>query len=327
MRTLLLAAVLWLLAVLCSAASVVRTYPDGLQTLSDSVVLLTPPDSCLIPLAVEARASVAHGNAFGVAWKSDAESALYCATLAPVDDSKGDDIIADRYLLLSIFRRTDSADSLLLSLKLTKHVDCTSGGSNSIAAEFDHTRNQICIYAGDRDMLPLARLPLHPGFRGSLGVMAAGTVPFSIVVAEYQPDLCLRHATSWTEESLSTYFSTVSPQSPEGFWHYLDRSYDSRYSRPGGDYRLAVVASSAGAYDIIYLSGALTCADTWKPGMLKGRLEPTGFVGHYNLIWYDASFTPHSRDCSATLEHGSVLRFDLPLLKTSMRYSKSRQGR
>lgn len=325
MKTVLLV-VVWMLTALCSAAAVVRTYPDGLQMLSDSVVLFSPPDSCLIPLAVEARASVDHGNAFGVVWKSDGDSALYYATLAPVDDSVGDDVIADRYLLLSVFRRSASVDSLLLSHKLTKHVDC-AGGSNSIAAEFDLSHNQIGIYAGDRDMLPVAQLPLPSGFRGHLGVMAVGTVSFSVVVAEYQPDFELRHATSWTEERLRNYFATISPPSPEGFWNYLDRNYDNRYSRPGGDYCLAVVASSAGAYDIIYLSGALTFADRWTPGMLKGRLEPTGFIGHYNLIWYDASFIPHSRDCSATLEHDSVLRFDLPLLKTSMRYSKSRQGR
>ncbi len=56
--------------------------------------------------------------------------------------------------------------------------------------------------------------------------------------------------------------------------------------------------------------------------MLKGRLKPTIFVGHYDLEWIDSTFAPIDRDIHATITDGAILTLSFPLLKTTLRFSR-----
>ncbi|MDE6378334.1 MAG: hypothetical protein K2K72_06285, partial [Duncaniella sp.] len=110
----------------------------------------------------------------------------------------------------------------------------------------------------------------------------------------------------------------------EGFWTYFDRQNDPAYARPGGRYTLALLRSADGeGYDLLLVDGAEVCADRWKPMMLKGRLRPTVFAGHYDLEWIDSTFRPVSRDIHATIENGSLLTLSFPLYRTTLRFAKA----
>lgn len=110
----------------------------------------------------------------------------------------------------------------------------------------------------------------------------------------------------------------------EGYWLYLDRDTDPRMLNTGGSYRLATVARPDGCIEIIYLGGAKSAGDRWKPMMLKGLLTPTTFVNHYNLVWYDAYGSRIDSETSADITDGSILRLNFPLHGGSIRFQKSK---
>lgn len=119
----------------------------------------------------------------------------------------------------------------------------------------------------------------------------------------------------------------------EGFWTYFDRNNDPKYARMGGRYTLGIVKrepdngaeapGDSACYDIIYVSGAQTYGDRWKPMMVKGVLRPTIFEGHYDMEWIDATFSPITEDINAVVESdGALLTLNFPMLRTTMRFSK-----
>ena len=149
------------------------------------------------------------------------------------------------------------------------------------------------------------------------------------MMAETEPDPYVMLQTEWTAEKIVAEFDRpdgIWPGSLEGQWVYLDRDTDTDKALPGGEYRLAIVRSGSG-YDILYMEGARTCASEWKCGMLKGRLMPTAFDGHFLLEWYDAEGYPAGRENYATLENPSLLSMSFPLLDSMLRFSRcSRAG-
>jgi hypothetical protein len=106
----------------------------------------------------------------------------------------------------------------------------------------------------------------------------------------------------------------------EGFWSYLDRNNDAKYAIVGGRYRIALVKDNDD-YLLIYLSGAQTNQINWAEGMIKGRLRPTIFHNHYDLIWYDSMFDIIDTDAYATIVD-SILTLEFPLYKTQIRFYK-----
>lgn len=113
--------------------------------------------------------------------------------------------------------------------------------------------------------------------------------------------------------------------SPCGVWQFLDRDNDPRWAKPGGRYMLGIAQSeeNANEYDIIYLDGAVTNAQKWEPGMLKGKLEATPFSRHYNLTWIDALFDilDRNEECSASLsDDGAILTLSFPMEHTTLRF-------
>lgn len=99
-------------------------------------------------------------------------------------------------------------------------------------------------------------------------------------------------------------------------WRYLDRDGDSRLAVVGGQYSLSQVG-----YDLIYIEGAKTNPGNWKPGMVKGRLIPTGFDGYYKLQWFDATGRELSGENYAEVDSDlGTLKLTFPQLKTSVRF-------
>ncbi|MDE7125645.1 MAG: hypothetical protein K2O12_04105, partial [Muribaculaceae bacterium] len=77
-------------------------------------------------------------------------------------------------------------------------------------------------------------------------------------------------------------------------------------------------------YDIIYLDGAETNADSWTAGTLKGRLHRSGFENEFDLQWFDADQRPAGIENSASLlNQGSTLQLNFPSLETQLRFRRN----
>ncbi len=115
-----------------------------------------------------------------------------------------------------------------------------------------------------------------------------------------------------TVEDIDAYLSESS-DAVERKWCYLDRDTDQRVLNLGGDYKLATIKRQDGAYDLVYIEGARVNGVNWKPMMIKGRLKPTPFVNHFDLVWYDAYGREVDTDTSADIIDTSILKLNFPL--------------
>jgi hypothetical protein len=202
-----------------------------------------------------------------------------------------------------------------------------SGRWNSVSVEWSAGR--MNVYVGDRLLAGCLSVEMPQPRCRRFGVTASDKVHVDEMMAETEPDPYVMLQTEWTAEKIVAEFDRpdgIWPGSLEGQWVYLDRDTDTDKALPGGEYRLAIVRSGSG-YDILYMEGARTCASEWKCGMLKGRLMPTAFDGHFLLEWYDAEGYPAGRENYATLENPSLLSMSFPLLDSMLRFSRcSRAG-
>ena len=126
-------------------------------------------------------------------------------------------------------------------------------------------------------------------------------------------------------DSLYAYLANSNNRT-ESLWIMLDRDIDARRFIIGGDYRLATVCSQdkSGAIDIIYIDGARVSHDKWKSMRLKGRLVPTPFTDHYDLMWVEPTGNVISEEASADiLENGTILRLNFPLYSSSVRFRRA----
>ena len=164
-------------------------------------------------------------------------------------------------------------------------------------------------------------------------------VKVSCFEIESTPSASFRLQSGWDLSDLDDIVGERSSQSaaPIGKWKFLDRDTNAKLAEPGGDYVVAVVphrhtdgcecslfGGEKAVYDIVYISGARVLAANWKPGMLKGRLYPTGFEGHFALQWFDAEMTDVGRELFADVESVSLLTFRFPLLKSQLRFARVR---
>lgn len=114
-----------------------------------------------------------------------------------------------------------------------------------------------------------------------------------------------------------------------GVWRVLDRSMDESLLRLGGDYELAIVPADGknggdSGYELVYLSGARVSAARWKPGMVKGRLLPSGISGVYDLIWVDAECRTMESGLKAQAGADGTLRLLFPYQASEIRLTRVR---
>lgn len=185
-----------------------------------------------------------------------------------------------------------------------------SGGFNTLAVEWAPDGSATVLGGADklRVLLQVDGL-VKP--TDSLGVTASGSYDILDLIVETEPD---------NFERLHTAGLPPCQLENVAHWVYLDRDNDPAVARSGGAYELAAVPTDSG-FDLIYVSGAVTNASFWQPGMLKGRLLSTGFRDYYKLEWFDASARRIAEECYAQTEGGKILKLVFPALRASLRFS------
>ncbi len=308
-----------------------RQYHDSYlgNVLCDTIVTLCPETKNNQTKAIEIRATstikrradatVAYGTAWGIA----SDGSMYQAILGTTNHADNDDIANIPSVMLTIRQIKANGDFRIIDrVALTKEID-TEQCHNTLATEIDCQSGIVKILAGDDIPQIVAELTISPiEAQLGLGVIAIGRPTFDVIVSEHIVDKSAELQTQWGIADIENHLSQQSGNTIEGFWQYLDRDNAPQYCRLGGKYKLAIIANDSAGYDIIYISGAEVSASDWQTGMLKGQLSPTKFKNHYNLIWIDSMLNQRSEECSVTLEQDAVLRFDFPLLNTSLRFYK-----
>ena len=122
----------------------------------------------------------------------------------------------------------------------------------------------------------------------------------------------------WDDPETLNQYLEISEDPKEGYMRILDRSLNEDLLRLAGDYRLAAVRAEDG-YDLIYISGAGIMSDTWKPGMVKARLSPSGIGGVWNVEWLDAMHLPLSKEVKGQYDESGTLTIQFPYQSSQLR--------
>lgn len=108
-----------------------------------------------------------------------------------------------------------------------------------------------------------------------------------------------------------------------GIWEYFDEEVETRIAMKGGRYKVAILPSDEGGYDIIYLSGADVDPYRWQTGGLKGYMIPTPFANTFTLYWRDSSGKEIADQTPYATFDGIILSLTFPLQKAKFRFVKS----
>lgn len=253
---------------------------------------------------------------WGVAWDLLPDGRRSSFVVSAFDTMEGDSF--GRRLM---HYRLAVADSLVAEGDIERGVN-TIGGFNTIIVKLGESTVTVAI--GDAEPVKVAewrRAPQAGSFAVLVGKAAKVEVALFDIDKSRQPAAALD--TGLTLEQLNRRFAATT-DIYEGYWEYLDRSLRESRVRLGGRYRLALVADGRGGYHIIYIEGAQVEGARWRQGMLKGRLRPIGFVGQYDLTWYDATMGVIDHDANARFVSADVLELAFPLESSIVRFKRLR---
>ena len=181
-------------------------------------------------------------------------------------------------------------------------------GGEAVVLAGNHRLQRILEFDAPDSIPGIVEIILRPGARVEIKDMKFSLLPDPANNTSFLPieDVMLRcrHSTDLTE----------------GRWRMLDYTINDEFARLGGDYTVAIVRSPANDYEIIYLDGAETGADSWRQGMLKGRLSPTGLEGIYNLEWIDSYGAPVPLKGKAQRESNGIMSLLFPSIGASLRF-------
>lgn len=201
-----------------------------------------------------------------------------------------------------------------------------AGGRNSLSVEL-RGDSVADVYVGKNTLTRVLSFAVDSCCTGdsiSWSIMSRGCFHPVMVMDEVEAEPSRVLATEWSYDGILSYLTRRQGADPvEGIWKYFDRSNNPVKGMVGGSYTLATVRNAGGGYDIIYLDGARTARGQWHAGMIKGRLAPTIFKEHFDLVWYDAMMNPVSDDANASItREGVLLEVALPVYETIIRFSR-----
>ncbi len=166
----------------------------------------------------------------------------------------------------------------------------------STPIHIDIKERGIDINIGNHDVISV---PVHTPLTAlDLEVSPGGEVEIESAQVWSQPLPVINErvrSLNWsTPEACRESFSelTGKRQVPEicGVWRLYQSQEEQTLMRRGGDYRILVLPSGKedGSLDIWMIDGAVTLADQWPCGRLKGTLKKTPYSDDWVLDWLDA---------------------------------------
>ncbi|MCM1022125.1 MAG: hypothetical protein NC343_07500 [Muribaculum sp.] len=278
-------------------------------------------------VAVEARAALLKEKMpslqWGIAWNCD--SADFDYVLLKFTENDDDELQSGRTVTAVRGCIVAGRDSIIHAETFTKGFDYARG-FNSLACEW---RDGALFLAGGRNHTELLFTLQNerPPSKGYCRIISSENIDLECVVIENSTAANAEELTDsrWTKQRIDTQFAmTADPL--EGYWEYFDLKAEYDKARPGGRYRLAIIRSDENSYDMLYIDGARTNANRWKPLMRKGRLLFTPFQDNYTLEWYDAMMQPVDNEvgANATVENRALLSLNFPLFGFTLRLAKSK---
>lgn len=197
--------------------------------------------------------------------------------------------------------------------------DIVTDMNTELSICINFTDTEAVLLAGHNKLKEISVLSGEFNPSGAIDFKIEGRIEIYSIVSEYSEDLRTILQTGLCEEDILKMIT--GRQQPAGIWKALDRDTDSKYALAGGRYTLAIVpVQDTNEFDILYLSGAEVNTSTWKTGMKKGKLIPTAFKNHYDLIWYDSALEPIEYDATASVDQEIILSLSFPLLKSTLRF-------
>lgn len=291
---------LWL-----SASAGERVYV-AVDTVAESITF--PVDSAALSVTVEARVAVGRKP-----WRFT--GSRWTVSVEP-KDVYADMLLSEPSVTVSVI----VGDSVVARRDFTEGFNAAEGSYNSVAVTLGRDSTLTVRGGGGAMSLLFDGVNVGGALDSDCRLESDRPMKVAVAVTETVDDPARSLYTGLTPELITARLQT-STDPVEGIWEFLDRENDPVRARPGGRYRVALIATAPGTYDIIYLSGAEVNRDAWKPGMLKGRLSATPFVGQYDLMWVDAMMKPIENDISATVEE-ALMTLGFPLLKSRLRFSR-----
>lgn len=144
----------------------------------------------------------------------------------------------------------------------------------------------IALSAGDRLLEPSGSIP-YKGFFDSASVYGKYDIIVDRHSAMHNPEPVIPQIYP-DEKSVMDALRQCS-DCRCSVWEFFDEEVETRIAVKGGRYKLALLPSENGGYDLIYISGAETEPFRWKAGALKGHLIPTPFANTFTLYWIDST--------------------------------------
>lgn len=283
-------------------------------------------DSASSTVAVEARCalrqvkeSAGEGVSWwGIAWNCKSDTDYEYVILRPYNTDFGS--LTDKRVMAVEYGVKEGGVMTCKSGEVMSSGVNTAKGYNSLLLEWGVSG--LRVFVGSKELHKTlevsARMPVSDGCK----LISSVAIDINSLVVECIADKAKALTTSYAvEEVKSRIASSVDPV--EGVWHYLDRETDDSRARLGGNYTLIIIGNGDG-YDILYNDGARVNGAQWKPFMLKGRLTPTPFERHYNLVWHDSMMERMDEETHATFSDEGILSLEFPLYRSRLRFYKVR---
>lgn len=236
-----------------------------------------------------------------------------CVTFQTIDDVR--DPIGPQSLGITVTHN----DTVLAQNGMRDHVDWYTGWNSW---RLIHDGNKWSLYGGEREYTPVAEweLDLAPSelrFRTApVGMMELDWM--RLTCADSEPEDVF-----YTDiDELNSYLMH-STDPVEGIWQMFDRTLDENNLRPGGEYRLAIIANDDDSYDMVYLDGADKNINSWKAGMVKGVMTATPFSNVFTIQWRDADGNPIKSEIKGEFQAPDILSVQIPYLNSSFRLRRT----
>lgn len=248
------------------------------------------------------------------AWElqwSRIDSDNYIAARVDVPSAKDLENLYTTVPTVTVTQYVDGGAQPVLSRSLTRE-------SAMISLRLIYDGVSARLYAGDAESELIGTVPYDAARGGAVAVDMEEPMRVQRVSASHEDGSVAQYCRFADLEELDRYLAG-SEDVVEGYWQHLDRDINQQRGSFGGKYTLTIAKNDEGGYDIIYLSGADINSEHWQPLMIKGRMTPTQFIYHYDLVWYDAYGVLLDDDNHAQLIDNAILALNFPVYNSQIR--------